>query len=115
MQARKTVTGKTKTVSPLKVVVMSATLDTNVFLAFFPGAASIHIPGRQYPVQILYTKEPQEVSEEHYAYNREMTKHSHPFCSRTLYKTNKRVFRITLTQLFVRCFKYMKKQTKETS
>ena len=97
MQARKTVTGKTKSLSPLKVVVMSATLDTNVFLAFFPGAASIHIPGRQYPVQILYTKEPQEVSEEQYAYNHEiMTNHSHPFWfflaySRTLYIYNKRV------------------------
>ena len=45
----------------LKVVVMSATLQVEVFQRFFhPEAATIHIPGRLYPVQIVYTKEPQE-------------------------------------------------------
>jgi HrpA-like RNA helicase len=48
----------------LKVVVMSATLDVDTFKAFFPDAASIQIPGRMYPVQIVYTKEPQDVSDE---------------------------------------------------
>ena len=48
---------------PLKVVVMSATLDVETFEKFFEdGADKIRIPGRQFPVQILYTKEPQEVS-----------------------------------------------------
>jgi ATP-dependent RNA helicase DHX8/PRP22 len=46
----------------LKVVVMSATLDVETFQAFFPGAATVKIPGRLFPVQIVYTKEPQEVS-----------------------------------------------------
>ena len=46
---------------PLKVIVMSATLDVETFANFFPRAATIQIPGRQYPVQILYhTKDPQE-------------------------------------------------------
>jgi HrpA-like RNA helicase len=48
----------------LKVVVMSATLDVDTFKAFFPDAASIQIPGRMYPVQIVYTKEPQDVSDD---------------------------------------------------
>ena len=46
----------------LKVVVMSATLDVDTFMTFFPGASSVKIPGRMYPVQIVYTKEPQDVS-----------------------------------------------------
>lgn len=45
---------------PLKVVVMSATLDVETFQGFFPTAKFIRIPGRTFPVQIVYTKEPQE-------------------------------------------------------
>ena len=44
---------------PLHVVVMSATLDIDTFKSFFPNAHSIKIPGRQFPVQTLYTKEAQ--------------------------------------------------------
>jgi HrpA-like RNA helicase len=44
----------------LRVVVMSATLDVETFESYFQGAAKIQIPGRQFPVQILYTKEAQE-------------------------------------------------------
>lgn len=47
----------------LKVIVMSATLDVETFQAFFPGAGTIKIPGRQFPVQIVYTAKPQEVSQ----------------------------------------------------
>jgi HrpA-like RNA helicase len=47
---------------PLKALVMSATLDINTFQSFFADAAMVKIPGRQFPVQIVYTKEPQEVS-----------------------------------------------------
>lgn len=46
---------------PLKVVVMSATLEVETFSKFFPQAETIVIPGRIHPVQIVYTKEPQEV------------------------------------------------------
>lgn len=46
---------------PLKVVVMSATLDVETFQEFFPQAKVMKIPGRQYPVQVVYTKDPQEV------------------------------------------------------
>ena len=46
---------------PLKVIVMSATLDVDTFKTFFPQAMIINIPGRQYPVQVVYTKDPQEV------------------------------------------------------
>ena len=48
--------------SKLKVVVMSATLDIETFQSFFNDAAIIKIPGRMFPVQIVYTREPQDVS-----------------------------------------------------
>ncbi|PFH33564.1 helicase [Besnoitia besnoiti] len=43
----------------LKIVVMSATLDTEKFLRFFPGAKPVFVPGRQFPVEVLYTPEPE--------------------------------------------------------
>lgn len=43
----------------LRVVIMSATLDTALFSSFF-GAPTLSIPGRQFPVEVFYTKEPQE-------------------------------------------------------
>lgn len=45
---------------PLRVVVMSATLHVETFVNFFGSdhVILIEIPGRQYPVQILYTSEP---------------------------------------------------------
>ena len=46
--------------SPLRVVVMSATLDTETFQSFFPSAKTIRIPGRQFRVQVLYTRESQD-------------------------------------------------------
>jgi HrpA-like RNA helicase len=47
---------------PLKAVVMSATLEVETFASFFAEntAETFRIPGRMYPVQIVYTKEPQE-------------------------------------------------------
>ena len=45
---------------PLHVVVMSATLDVDTFQSFFPQANMIKIPGRQFEVQTLYTKDVQE-------------------------------------------------------
>ncbi|AFZ79153.1 Helicase associated domain HA2 containing protein [Theileria equi strain WA] len=38
----------------LKVIVMSATLECNNFQDFFPNSGYIHVPGRQYPVDIFY-------------------------------------------------------------
>ena len=40
---------------PLHIVVMSATLQVDMFKEFFPQAQSILIPGRMYPIQNLYT------------------------------------------------------------
>ena len=47
---------------PLKVCVMSATLDVKTFQNFFDESTMIKIPGRQYPVQIAYTDQVYEVS-----------------------------------------------------
>ena len=38
----------------LKVIVSSATLETERFSAFFDGAPVIEVEGRTYPVEVLY-------------------------------------------------------------
>jgi pre-mRNA-splicing factor ATP-dependent RNA helicase DHX15/PRP43 len=40
----------------LKVVVMSATLDAEKFRDYFDDAPLIEVPGRQYPVEIVYSE-----------------------------------------------------------
>lgn len=44
---------------PLKLIIMSASLDARVFSEYFGGARAVHIQGRQHPVEILYTLRPQ--------------------------------------------------------
>lgn len=41
----------------VKVVLMSATVDVAKFLAYFPDAAHLQIPGRTYPVRVEYIDE----------------------------------------------------------
>ena len=48
----------------LKVVVTSATIDTQRFSAFFDGAPVIEVSGRTYPVEVRYRPEFFEVEEE---------------------------------------------------
>jgi ATP-dependent RNA helicase DHX8/PRP22 len=43
----------------LKLIVTSATLDSVKFSEYFYGAPIFTIPGRMFPVEILYTKEPE--------------------------------------------------------
>ncbi|WFD18925.1 RNA helicase [Malassezia caprae] len=43
----------------LKLIVTSATLDADKFSSYFFGCPIFTIPGRTYPVEILYTKEPE--------------------------------------------------------
>ncbi|KAJ6853368.1 pre-mRNA-splicing factor ATP-dependent RNA helicase DEAH10 [Iris pallida] len=45
--------------APLKLVIMSASLDARGFSEYFGGAKAVHIQGRQYPVDILYTYHPE--------------------------------------------------------
>ncbi|KAG8763599.1 putative ATP-dependent RNA helicase dhr2 [Ceratobasidium sp. 423] len=53
--------GKEKAISgnagPLKIVVMSATLDAERFSRFFDGARIVYVKGRQHPVKLMYLKE----------------------------------------------------------
>ncbi|XP_010192757.1 PREDICTED: putative ATP-dependent RNA helicase DHX33 [Mesitornis unicolor] len=44
---------------PLKVIVMSATMDVDQFSQYFNGAPVLYLEGRQHPIQIFYTKQPQ--------------------------------------------------------
>ena len=48
---------KASSLPPLKVIVMSATLDTSTFCSYFHDAPAVSIEGRQFPVSIFYTKE----------------------------------------------------------
>ncbi|TVU12245.1 hypothetical protein EJB05_45878, partial [Eragrostis curvula] len=45
--------------SPLKLIIMSASLDAKCFSDYFGGAKAVHIQGRQYPVDVLYTYHPE--------------------------------------------------------
>ena len=44
---------------PLKLLVMSATLELAVFCGYFGGAPAVQVLGRAYPVQLMYTPTPQ--------------------------------------------------------
>ncbi|NWQ81030.1 DHX33 helicase, partial [Columbina picui] len=44
---------------PLKVIVMSATMDVDQFSQYFNRAPVLYLEGRQHPIQIFYTKQPQ--------------------------------------------------------
>lgn len=41
---------------PLKLIIMSASLDARLFSEFFGGARAVHIQGRQFLVDIFYTR-----------------------------------------------------------
>ncbi|XP_020576185.1 pre-mRNA-splicing factor ATP-dependent RNA helicase DEAH10 [Phalaenopsis equestris] len=45
--------------TPLKLIIMSASLDAKGFSEYFCGAKAFYIKGRQYPVDILYTYQPE--------------------------------------------------------
>ena len=45
--------------SDLKLLISSATLDAEKFSEFFDGAPIFRIPGRRFPVDIMYTKAPE--------------------------------------------------------
>ncbi|KAF2075347.1 hypothetical protein CYY_003323 [Polysphondylium violaceum] len=47
-------------ISPLKIIIMSATLDAELFSNYFDNAPILYIEGRQFPVQIYYTNELQK-------------------------------------------------------
>ncbi|XP_057808881.1 pre-mRNA-splicing factor ATP-dependent RNA helicase DEAH10-like [Salvia miltiorrhiza] len=48
-----------KKLSPLKLVIMSASLDAKIFSDYFGGARAMHVQGRQFPVDVLYTHQPE--------------------------------------------------------
>lgn len=48
-----------KNLSPLKLIIMSASLDAKIFSDYFGGARAVHVQGRQYPVDVLYTHQPE--------------------------------------------------------
>ncbi|KAL0908446.1 hypothetical protein M5K25_022941 [Dendrobium thyrsiflorum] len=45
--------------APLKLIIMSASLDAKGFSEYFCGAKAVYVQGRQYPVDILYTYQPE--------------------------------------------------------
>ncbi|GES73943.1 ATP-dependent RNA helicase Prh1 [Rhizophagus clarus] len=49
-----------KNYEPLKIIVMSATLDTEKFAKYFNTSTILKISGRQFPVTINYASEPQQ-------------------------------------------------------
>ncbi|KAL0960841.1 hypothetical protein HGRIS_005857 [Hohenbuehelia grisea] len=51
--------GPASHLNPLKIIVMSATLDAEKFSKFFAGAKVVYVKGRQHPVKIFHTAEGQ--------------------------------------------------------
>ncbi|XP_069692432.1 ATP-dependent RNA helicase DHX33-like [Periplaneta americana] len=51
---------KERQMKPLKIVVMSATMDVDHFCDYFGGVPVIYLEGRQYPVQVLHAKQTQD-------------------------------------------------------
>lgn len=45
--------------APLKLIIMSASLDARTFSEYFGGAKAVHIQGRQFPVDMFYTRHPE--------------------------------------------------------
>lgn len=48
-----------KNIPPLKLIVMSATMDVDKFTKYFQAPA-IYLEGRQYPIKMFHTKKPQD-------------------------------------------------------
>ncbi|RAL38332.1 hypothetical protein DM860_002310 [Cuscuta australis] len=48
-----------KKFTPLKLIIMSASLDARVFSEYFGGAKAVHVQGRQFHVDIFYTHKPE--------------------------------------------------------
>lgn len=44
---------------PVQVIVMSATMDVDLFSEYFNKSPVLYLEGRQHPIQIYYTKQPQ--------------------------------------------------------
>ena len=44
----------------LKIVIMSATLDSGKFQEYFDSCPLMKVPGRTHPVEIFYTPEPEK-------------------------------------------------------
>lgn len=42
-----------------QVIVMSATMDVDLFSEYFNKSPVLYLEGRQHPIQIYYTKQPQ--------------------------------------------------------
>lgn len=47
---------------PLKVILMSATLDSNLLTEYFGGCPTLHAPGRTFPVEQLFLEDAMEVT-----------------------------------------------------
>lgn len=48
-----------RSTNSLRLILMSATVDAQGFVEYFGGAECLHVEGRQYPVQTLYTYTPE--------------------------------------------------------
>ena len=47
---------------PLKVILMSATLDSDLIASYFGGCPTLHAPGRTFPVEQLFLEDAMEVT-----------------------------------------------------
>jgi pre-mRNA-splicing factor ATP-dependent RNA helicase DHX15/PRP43 len=62
--------------SDLRVVIMSATISTDRFEEYFPGATSLHIKSRSHPIELKYLGKPEDYTLESVTRAIDIDKHS---------------------------------------
>lgn len=95
----------------LKVVLMSATLNADKFAAFFPGAATVHIPGFTFPVTIKYLAE--ALTESRVTFTAEVRRACCACCACSLADTQRRRGILQCTQLCACMDPYVSSQKSE--
>jgi hypothetical protein len=80
-----------------KLIVTSATLDAGKFAEFFGGAPVFKIPGRTFPVDVLWSRTPQEDYVE--AAVKQVRKHARLLCVCVLSPTQSHALSHALTPL----------------
>ncbi len=55
---------------PIKILVMSATLEAESISQYLGGAPTIKVPGRSHPLDLIYDRKPQSLRADHSFYDR---------------------------------------------
>uniref|UniRef100_A0A915K2A6 RNA helicase n=1 Tax=Romanomermis culicivorax TaxID=13658 RepID=A0A915K2A6_ROMCU len=88
-----------KYVEPLKIVVMSATMNVDHFSLYFHNSPVVYIEGRQYPVQLMYASQSSQANQRAGRAGREAP----GFCYRLYKESDYDMFEANITPEISRC------------